>query len=349
METPVEYHEVSSALLQLTGVISSMDEISTFLLSKNPNKPNAARLICWFFKFNHLPPMAERWATSLYLKYQEYMQIIRLRIADPSRPLADLSPSSALSIECDIHRGVCAFNHMAESLDLTAESGPDVILRAHRVFAAINLSHDLSYTQGYDRYWFVSFSVCLDACSRFGLGNQFAEALSFHLTYSLLQLVRITTWLDHPTDTEHYFERMDMDMRVIAPQILGPLQLNHQGSVHFALRWQLLLFADEYEIRVLLVLWDNVFLRPHQEFSEFLFSLCIAHILQVPLAAPGEYMIEKIHNYRDWAVDKIIEDAITHMVLKRKQPRKSRHIIIVLLVAAMFILFVFHFVRRNRL
>jgi hypothetical protein len=288
--------------------------------------------------------MVERWAHIIYTKYQEYVQLIQSRIPDPSRPLAALDPNTSFIIECDIRRGVHAFNKMVDSLQLSPELNADVILRAHRVFAVMNMSKNLSFTQGYDRYWFIAFAVCLDACSEFKLGAQFAEALSFHLTYSFLSLVRITKLLDHPNDTERYFQNMDIEMLKVAPRIMGPLQFNRQGSIHFALRWQLLLFADEYDIRPLLVLWDNIFHRPHNEFSEFLFSLCIAHIQQVPMAGQGEYMIAHIQTYRSWDVDRVVEDAINHMARKKNLPGPRRLVIVLVLL---FIVIMCYLLKRH--
>jgi hypothetical protein len=168
------------------------------------------------------------------------------------------------------------------------------------------------YTQGYDRFVLISHLLGLDFCGQTSLSADFAEAMSFFLGAQFIRLVNIAGFLDNPAATEVHFRRMDADMMTYAPNVMIPLRRISQGSIHFALRWELLLFADEYHARPMLLLWDQVLVR-RKDFDAFLYALCVAHARQVPPAGPDETVIEKIQNWKEWDVMKIVADADTLM------------------------------------
>jgi hypothetical protein len=95
------------------------------------------------------------------------------------------------------------------------------------------------------------------------------------------------------------------------------------GSIHFALRWELLLFADEYQAHPMLLLWDQILVR-RKEFETFLYALCVAHASQVPPAEPDEIAIRKVQNWKDWDVMKIVEDADGLMRQTRRVAGRGR-------------------------
>jgi hypothetical protein len=89
-----------------------------------------------------------------------------------------------------------------------------------------------------------------------------------------------------------------------------PIHRANQGAMHFALRWELLMFADEYEVRPLLLLWDNLLLH-HDHYREFMYALCIAHAVQIPQPVGDELAIVVAQRFRGWDVRAAIEFAET--------------------------------------
>jgi hypothetical protein len=108
--------------------------------------------------------------------------------------------------------------------------------------------------------------------------------------------------------TEKHFNEMDEKLMVLVPGLMIPLRRAGQGSIHFALRWELLLFADEHTIKSLMLVWDHILIHL-AHFREYLEGLCLAHVRQVPPPGPHEIVVEKLQTFRDWDVRKLLIDA----------------------------------------
>jgi len=169
-------------------------------------------------------------------------------------------------------------------------------------------SVDFRYIQGYDRFVFVVYAVALDFALHFGLCRELAEAICYRLAQELITLVQIGSFLEEPMRTQLYFDEKDQTLMDYAPAIMTALRMDRHGSIHFALRWQILLFADEYRAKPLLFLWDKV-VEHRDVYKSFLYGLCIAHVRQVPPPIPDEITVEKIQRYKDWNVFAAVEFA----------------------------------------
>ena len=320
----MEYSEICAAVYKLSGSIFTFEDVTEFLSSLDVGKDNAKRFICWLISFGLLSVYHGKWEDDLYRLYERYWETVRARIADQEDPTKDLKAASATVIQCDLMRGIHWFRMLAGELALSEFYTHDAELRATRVLAALSLSVDgFSYCQGYDRYVFLTYLLALDCCSQTGLKPQFAEALTFFLADRFIKMTHIAHYLENPALTEQHFERMDKVMARVAPETMRLLQDVQQGSIHFALRWELLLFADEYDVRPLLLLWDHVLLRK-DTYDRYLFGLCVAHVKQVPVAGPDEMMIEKIQQFKNWDIQKILVDAPRYAEMDK--PSIWRHI-----------------------
>jgi hypothetical protein len=106
---------------------------------------------------------------------------------------------------------------------------------------------------------------------------------------------------------------------------------------HFALRWVIVLFADEHNLQDTWLLWDAI-VAHRANASAFIRQLSVAHLLQVPLGK-YEQVIEDIQNNREWNVPELIRVAQE----KLAQPRKVRpnyvatyNVIVAIVVALVF-------------
>jgi len=318
MDRPTEYSEVQAALSNVAGAQFTMDGVRGFLRKLDLDKDNSTRLVCWLASFGILSPRHDRWVDELYGLYQRYGELIDLRIADAARPL-DQAPQASI-IAGDVSRSMSWFAGMAADLRLAPALTGDAELRATRVLSAQALGvAGFSYCQGYDRYVLVSHALALAFCGANGLGPGFAEAVTFALSDRLVETAQVRRYLDDVSSTAAHYARMDRVLAKVAPDTMRLLQDMQQGSIHFALRWELLLFADEHGLRGLTLLWDQI-LCAGDQCAEFLFGLCVAHAVQVPLAGPGEMMIEKIQTFRDWDVPRIIVGAPAFVGAGREHP-----------------------------
>jgi hypothetical protein len=149
---------------------------------------------------------------------------------------------------------------------------------------------------------------CLTFCSEMSLPPTFAESMCFPLSRRWLSLVQISNFLEHPPATELHFNELNDNLMLFAPGFMIPLRQARQGSIHFAFRWELLLFADEHPIKPLLLIWDQILL--HQiNLKQYLSALCLAHVHQIPPLLPNEIVVEKLQTFRDWDVRRILTDA----------------------------------------
>lgn len=314
----VSYSDVSAAAYKLMGSIFTLGDVDAFLSHMDVNKDNSTRFVCWLIAFGLLAPDHEKWADQLYRLYEKYEDNVIPLLHDPANPLQSVTSSSATIIQCDLMRGIHWFEMFAKELKLSDFYTKDAELMATRVLSALSLSvPGFSYCQGYDRYMFMTQLLALDFCAQSGLDPQFAEAISFFLADQFIKMTHISRYLENPVLTEEHFEKMDQVMMTVVPDTMRLLSVAQQGSIHFALRWELLLFADEYDARPLMLLWDQV-LRNKEKYEQFLFGLCIAHIKQVPVAAPHEIMVEKIQQFKSWNIQEIVQDASYYMSFEKQ-------------------------------
>lgn len=331
--------DIDAAVCRLTGLFYTMDDTKVFLSSTEFNKNNSTRFICWLISFNIISPNYEKWSDQLFNLYTKYDKMMKLFIKDPNNPLSDVPSKSATVIESDVVRGVRWFQSLAADLQLSEYYTSDVELRTIRMFAILtHESLSYSYTQGHDRYMFVNLLLALDFSAHSGLTCDFAEAIAFYLAREFISMTAISKYLDNVTETEDHFLHMDEEFTKVAPEIMHQLAIVGQSSIHFALRWELLLFADEYDIKRLLFLWDQI-LNEKKIYRKFLFALCVAHIQQIPPALPGEVMVEKIQTFRNWNVQKILFDANNYLKTSSKPKFKLTHVVYLMIVIVALLYF----------
>lgn len=343
----VELSEVFSAVYKLSGSIFNFDDVYSFLSLMDLKKHNSTRFICWMIVFEIVSPNPEKWPRRLLELYQKYLFNIQQHLfGHELSPLSQVDHKSSVIIDADVTRSYATFMKMAQDLKLTDYYTKDVELRGFRIFSLLTLKKKgFSYTQGYDRYLYVCFCITLVFCAQGGLAPQFAEAMTYYLCKKFIKMVSINTYLDNAKVTTDYFEELDQDIAKLTPEVYKLLESSGHSSIQFALRWELLLFADEYKIESLLLLWDQILIRK-DSFKDFLRALCLAHVIQVPPAQRGEIMVEKIQNYREWNSYQILEDALQIMNKSEKSRLRFTQITTILIFILFFFLRYYLFVLK---
>jgi hypothetical protein len=304
----LEFPEFSAAAMKLSGAIASNEDVRFFLSTRDVTKSNATRFICWMISFGFLSASDVAWARELFSLYHDYRRLLG-RLSDLQNPIIDITNmSESRLIQVDVFRGMHWFGRHASDLKLSPFLTADASVRMTRVLVLLSLNFEnFTYTQSYDRYPYITFLLTLDFCSQTGLPSVFAEAMSFFLTREFLVLVNIPQMLENPTNTEQHFHEIDEQLVVYAPAVILPMRAAGQGSVHFALRWEMLLFAHEHRIRPLLLIWDQILLN-RTRFREYLSALVLAHVKQIPPVRGDEIVVEKMQRFKDWDVGRLIDD-----------------------------------------
>lgn len=328
-----------------TELITPENGTMHFLSNLELSKSNITRMMAYLLVFENISPIRSNWPFELNNLYIKYDDMINTQLADKDKPLLDFSEYNARVIESDIRRGIHWFNNFASILKIENNFIFDVNLRVTRILTLI--SHNLTnfvYFQGHDRYIFIMYLLTLDCASKLGLDSDYAEAFAFYLAYDFIVLTNISHFFENIEETDQHFNKMEIEMEKSAPDIMRQITNDGHTSRDFALRWEILLFADEHEIKDLLLLWDQILLN-RDEFSQYLFASCIAHIKQISPTTSNERAIEKIQNYKDWDINQIISDTRDYMtsyfLLRFSYLRRSKlkYTIIFLIIIIIVLLF----------
>jgi hypothetical protein len=211
-------------------------------------------------------------------------------------------------IHCDVTRSVLWFRELASEAGLLDDRLLDCGAAATRILTRLSAG-GLRYFQGFDRFVWVSYLVCLQFAAAQNQPNATAEALAFHVSRRLIGRSPIARCARPDAAVHREFDALDFYVERHFPETAARLAAFGHRSIFYALRWKFLWFCDEHSLRGILPLWDGII--AHLDALDVrLFDLAVAHIAQVPSAVDdGMLMLERIQQYRDWDIDKLFADA----------------------------------------
>ena len=118
-----------------------------------------------------------------------------------------------------------------------------------------------------------------------------------------MDISNITHYLSNPTKIDKHFKELDKKFMQINGDLMRKYAAKEQTSVYFALRWEILMFADEHNFNGLTLIWDQIIARK-KYYPVYLQALCCAHFAQAP---NGE--LNSLQHFRDWDYKKLLTDA----------------------------------------
>lgn len=289
--------------------VSSRRSAYNFLRDENLHKDCSMRTLSWLILLDIANPSDLQ--SEITRLHREYQLIIKEN-SDKS-----LSNKEENQIIVDIRRTSLWFERLRQETTLDAKHGLFVSDHSIRILRMLSLRDGFYYIQGYDRYVLVTYLLALFFTSSHGKSPEVAEALSFFLSRAMLQLANPKVNLT-PSGL-HSCDNLDVMLRAASPEAWTKLISGGHSCVYFALRWKLVLFADEHQIHGIWYLWDNL-IAHKSRFDEYLSALCIAHILQVPLNASRKtFFVQAIQNFRNWDEVKLVRVADQRMSKFRKR------------------------------
>jgi hypothetical protein len=253
--------------------------------------------------------------------HEEYQTDISKTFKDPNNPLDGYEPSRDASvIRADIARSIKWFHVISDASKLSPIPEDDiVIVHAYRVLASLSKLKGYSYTQGFDRYVFVTYVLGLHFTMAGKLPAEVAESLSFALTREILRLIKTDELLECSPAVASCNSRIDKLVTDQVPEVGRELADAGLTSYHYALRWQLLLFADEHPWDGIVAIWDAVFARK-KYWDDMIAELALAHVKHVP-PNPDVFALERIQKCKKWDAMLILKDAITEYNKVHGAPR----------------------------
>jgi hypothetical protein len=274
-------------------------------------------MIAWLLACEKIsPPLRD-----LSTLYEKYSEILRSRNASLLDPDQEVSTPELSAIDKDIYRTIDWFEKECENVSITSSALQDASKRVTRILSV--LSVDPPYLQGYDRYVFICYGLILKVATDRNFGQDFAEAIAFFLTDGILRIADMRQFLNAEAVDEH-FSQLDREIQEADPKLCGKFRAMGITSVHFALRWQLLLFADEHTFPETWLIWDAI-IANQANASAFVKQLSVAHACQVQ-DEKFATVIEAMQRYREWNVPNLLQTAEKRVAdVKKKQPFGNVH------------------------
>ena len=310
--------------------IFDYESAQKFLIIDDLKKDLSSRLISWLIIFHLITPIKDRWELSLSSLYKNYKNIclkytknetndlnsvINLLQKEYSHVIVNDSLRTApwfLKFAGKINIiNILSFNNQDDFMDKSTQI-------VQRTLALVMLENpDLQYVQGQDRFIWISYLLSLNfmtinatECDPEYINeiNEISEAITYHLGKTFIDNITIAKKIENYDYIEYHFQIVDSFVRKEAPEIALVLDEFQNSSLHYALKWELTLFAEEYDLYQLLYLWDDI-LAHIDELDEYLIYLIVAHVKQVPIPRDKGDTAITIQRYKSWDVYQIIKDA----------------------------------------
>ena len=313
---------ISNAVIRLNNQIYDFSDAISFLKKPDLDKDNVMRMLSWLIVLRIIPDTPVKSAIGVANVYVKYQKILNDKLNGVDDPLEKVSGKESRVIIADINRSLFWFETLAKTINLEEYYTREARSHTIRILSLLSLSSkSLSYLQGFDRYVLVSYLLGLIFISKSGLPATVAEAISYFISFSLLKMSRPDLLLVDNEKTVKHFDDLDSKIAIYAPEIYEKMSSTGVSSLLFALRWQLLIFADEHELKGLLYIWDNAIVNRNQ-YSDYIESLSISHICQIPDDNSGN-LVEVVQHYRGWDNIEIVRkaDSLLYEMGPLKHPR----------------------------
>jgi hypothetical protein len=299
--------KLRAVISDAANVVSSASEARSFL-SRSPSRTPELRLVSWLWILDLLPNGPMSVPDDILDLINSYST---LRSGDRAAP----SKESADQIRCDVPRGINWFVQLADSVGIEALWCEHAEHACMRILETMEADPAFLYHQGFDRYVFIPYLLCLGFVSKFELPLNVAESLAFSISRAILRIANPPQYLT----PKAFADFADFDSRFRdSVEIYSLLAAPHNSSAVFALHWKLLWFADEHSGPGSLTIWDHI-LANLDHLDSFISALCLAHARQINIRDETHALVQ-VQTFREWDVPKIIESA-TLMLTTGNRPR----------------------------
>lgn len=327
--------EMKNALKNIDFPFNDQDQITSFLQQDQKDKDNIFRVFAWLIQFGVLSNEKDEAINIILDMYEQYNEDINYYFNDSINPLQNIQDEETSLILLDVRRINDWFIKMATPFKYDKTYLDDFQFHIRRILfflpkikedpflknvSIFNLlkkmgnQSEYHYIQGFDRYASITYILSLDFIKKINdsykstlFPLEFAEMLSLYFTYLFIGLSRLFINITNSTQqTMEVFEKIDEQIELEIPSISKKLKNCSTSSIHFALRWALLLFADEHNFDNCLILWDH-FVLHQTDFAYYIIQISISHLKQVPY--DGISYIDKIQNFKNWDLSTIISEA----------------------------------------
>ena len=285
--------------------IKSRYDAEKFLFNQSTAKKSSERYISWMIALSILSSESDKVYTNLLQLVSNYEMLLDSKLNDRlNDPLSALSDDTKHQIQNDLNRTIKFFNELATSSNLPNTKKSGAVLRASRILALLQLSdNSFRYLQGYERYVFVCYLISVLFTTENDLPDIVAEASAYYLSSKMIELSGAAQILSNSSLLEQHFHKLDEKLVNINASLMNHLTFSQQSSINFALRWELLLFAEEHNYHGLVLIWDRI-IAHRQMIHQYIESLILAHFAQLP-----ETRLNNVQHFKEWNIKQLLDDA----------------------------------------
>lgn len=322
---------LGSIIGQFDFDFKSLKKATKFLSQQYSSIHPVKRLFAWLVALNILPPKREKWEDRVNNLIDEYIFTMQANLLDSSdNPLSTLSEELQAIIRVDLQRSFSWFQEMCRSLEIPMQYTEKSDFIGHRIFAI--LSHAVptfKYIQAYDRYFYVCHMLTLKFTSVYNLDMTVAEALSYFLTKSIVNISIVSKLTDNISFAERHFQSVDRLASQLCPDAVK--FMDGITALQWALPWEAPLFADCHPARGILQIWDAIISR-RGETEKLLAALSVAHLMQVPIERD---MVVAVQQFNAFDSISAVSTALSLLGAKQRYSPAAVIVAIVVLIACL--------------
>lgn len=295
--------KASSALLNDAQQFQKPADISKFLSSSSFDKKSNLRILSWLFSLRIIHfPFDYKEINSLRRSYQtDYLDKFLKSPSNDEKP-----------IKQDLDRTISWFKKLIKNNNISVRKNlPQLAYdSSYRILSILSLSDSFyRYLQGYDRYVFIFLILGYDALKK---SDNFVEALAFYLMRAFLKFFNPSRFTINREFGLNFFYVLDAKIASARPDIAQLFKHYQVSSLHYAVRWALLSFADEHNLQEIFLLWDHILVNQNK-YLDYISELCVGHVIQIE-PVKSEHIIQTIQAKENWDVVKAIHYADSHLV-----------------------------------
>ncbi|EAY13645.1 hypothetical protein TVAG_387860 [Trichomonas vaginalis G3] len=305
LRSKLDDQRLNEAVYGANNSIKSRLDAEKFLLQDDTFWKFTDRFISWMVCLNILPSDSFKWGNHLLQLISKYESYVNSELFEnPDAPLLALPGKAEAQIHTDLTRTVKFFSDLANSSQLPSDKQNYTLFRASRILTIMTLTEpSFQYIQGCERYVYICYLISLLFTTQNQLPDIFAEATAYYLAVKMIEMSGIAKLLSSSKFLEEHFKLLDAKFAQINSELMEHLTFANQSSINFALRWQILFFAEEHDYSGIVSIWDRI-ISHRQSVNQYIEALCLAHFNQLP-----DLQLKQVQHYRNWNVKQILEDA----------------------------------------
>lgn len=200
--------------------------------------------------------------------------------------------------------------------------------RLERILYSIGTTyHTLSYMQGFNELLLPLYYVNLSAKSLFE--NAFeVECVTFYCLHSLLsntQLNELYTTQDNSSLLLHQLTKYESVLEAHLPRAYAIIKKHNIHPLLYSFKWFSILFAQEYALKDILVLWDSIF-KHFDKLLDYVFLIGIARISFVEKKLDENNLhqtISTLQNIEQHNINEVIDYADSFWKQDHTQPSSN--------------------------